>query len=119
MGFTAEQAEKFRQSILEEQREARKETVASIVARSLSIDEVYARFLDVIRRYPDEQYIGVYVLDTITNDWNDPNRKKVLADVKAQLTKKYDEAFPDADLEEGHSGSGNQGMAFRLTMKLG
>ena len=118
MGLTAQEAEEYRQSILQRQKDARKERVEWILSRALPIEEVEKRFKMYIERRPEDTFISVYVLDIVTNDWDDPNRKKVLADVKEELIKKYEEEFPDADLEEAPSGSGNQGMAFKLTMRL-
>ena len=118
MGLTAHEAEEYRQSILQRQKDGRKERVEWVLSKASSIENVEKRFKLVIEKRPEDTYISIYVLDIVTNDWDEPDRKKVLADVKEELTKKYAEAFPDADLEEAPACSGNQGMAFKLTMRL-
>jgi hypothetical protein len=116
MGLTAQQAEEYRQSILQRQKDARKERVDEIVARSISIEDAEKRLRELITDNPEQSYFGIYVLDTVTNDWDDKNKKKIVAEVQEELAKKYDEAFPDAEVVE--TNAGNQRVAFRLTMRL-
>lgn len=116
MGLTAQQAEEFRISVLREQKKARKQRVDEIVARSISVEEAELGLRELIMSNPEQSYFGIYVLDTVTNDWDDPNKKKIVAEVYEELVKKYDEAFPDAEVVEANMG--NQRLAFRLTMRL-
>lgn len=118
MGLTATEAEEFRQSILQKQKELRNPRVEWVVSKASSIEDVQRRFKLQIEKYPENTYVGIYVLDIITNDWDEPDRKKINADVKEILTKKYENEFPDADLEEAPASAGNQGIAFKLTMRL-
>lgn len=116
MGLTAQEAEELRQRVLLSQKEARKQRVDEIVARSISIEEAETRLRQMIMENPEQFYFGIYVLDTVTNDWDDPNRNKIIAEVQEELVKKYGEAFPDAEVVE--TNVGNQRMVFRLTMRL-
>ncbi len=116
MGLTLEQAEEFRQSILRAQKADRKSRVNEIVARSISVEDAETRLRELILDNPEQSYFGIYVLDTVTNDWDDPRRKKILDEVHEELVKKYQEAFPDAEVVE--SSLGNNRMSFRLTMRL-
>lgn len=118
MGLTSQQAESFRQYILQKQKDSRRERVDWVVSKASSIEDVERRFKLQIEKYPENTYVGIYVLDIITNDWDEPDRKKINADVKEILTKKYENEFPDADLEEAPASAGNQGIAFKLTMRL-
>ena len=116
MGLTAQQAEEFRQTVLQQQKAARKQRVDEIVARSISIEDAETRLRQLIMDNPEQSYFGIYVLDTVTNDWDDKNRRKIVEEVQEELAKKYDEAFPDAEVVE--TNAGNQRIAFRLTMRL-
>ena len=116
MGLTSQEAEELRQRVLISQKEARKKRVDEIVARSISIEDAETRLRQLIMDNPEQSYFGIYVLDTVTNDWDDPQRKKIIAEVQEELAKKYDEAFPDAEVVE--TNAGNQRVAFRLTMRL-
>ena len=116
MGLTSQEAEELRQRVLISQKEARKKRVDEIVARSISIEDAETRLRQLIIDNPEQSYFGIYVLDTVTNDWDDPQRKKIIAEVQEELAKKYDEAFPDAEVVE--TNAGNQRVAFRLTMRL-
>lgn len=116
MGLTAQEAEELRQRVLLSQKEARKKRVDEIVARSISIEEAETSLRQLIMENPEQSYFGIYVLDTVTNDWDDKNKKKIVAEVQEELARKYDEAFPDAEVVE--TNAGNQRVAFRLTMRL-
>jgi len=116
MGLTSQEAEQLRRSVLQQQKEARKQRVDEIVARSISLEEAETRLRQLITDNPEQSYFGIYVLDTVTNDWDDKNKKKIVAEVQEELARKYDEAFPDAEVVE--TNVGNQRVAFRLTMRL-
>lgn len=116
MGLTAQEAEELRQSVLHQQKASRKQRVDEIVARSISVEDAETRLRQLIMENPEQSYFAIYVLDTVTNDWDDKNKKKIVAEVQEELAKKYDEAFPDAEVVE--TNAGNQRVAFRLTMRL-
>ena len=116
MGLTAQEAEELRRSVLQQQKALRKQRVDEIVARSISVEQAETRLRLLIMENPEQSYFGIYVLDTVTNDWDDKNKKKIVAEVQEELARKYDEAFPDAEVVE--TSAGNQRVAFRLTMRL-
>lgn len=116
MGLTLEQARELRDTMLAKKKAERKDRVNDIVARSISVKDAESRMRELITINPEQTYFGIYVLDVVTNDWDDPNRNKTLEEVQEELVKKYQIALPDAEIVEANLG--NQRMSFRLTMRL-
>lgn len=116
MVFTLEHARELRDNILAEKKAERKARVDEIVARSISVNDAETRMREVIMSNPEQTYFGIYVLDTVTNDWNDPHRDKILEEVQEELVKKYKCALPDVEVVE--MDCGNNRMSFRITMTL-
>lgn len=116
MGLTLEQARELREQTLAKKKAERKVRVDEIVARSISPETAESRMRDLIMINPEQLCFGIYVLDTVTNDWDDPNRDKILEEVQDELTKKYRVVLPDAEIVDAMVG--NQRMTFRLMMRL-
>lgn len=116
MGLTVEQARELREQALREKKKQRKVRVDELVAKSVPLAEVEAVLREKIMKHPEQKVFGLTVLDVVTNDWNDPDRNNIRAEVWEELVKKYGEAFYGCEISE--VGIGNNGLLFHLTMSL-
>lgn len=116
MSFTIEQARELRDSVLREKKKQRKIRVDQIVARSLPLEKIEEALRELIVNNPEQNVIGLTLLNTVTNDWNDPDRDKIRDEVYEELKKKYEDAFFGCEISELNVG--NNSIAFHLTMKL-
>lgn len=116
MGLTVEQARELREQALQEKKKQRKVRVDELVSKSVSLAEVEAVLREKIMKHPEQKVFGLTVLDVVTNDWNDPERNNIRAEVWEALVKKYGQPFYGCEISE--IDVGNNGMLFHLTMSL-
>lgn len=116
MSFTLEQARELRKQALEEKKKQRKVRVDQLVEKSMFLSEVEESLRKEITMYPERQTFYVIVLDVVTNDWDDPNRKIIREEVIIELLKKYEKAFYGCKILE--IPRGNNSLVIKLSMCL-
>ena len=116
MSLTLEQARELCEQALQEKKRQRKVRVDELVSNSISPEYVEAYLRNIIMAHPEEHAYGLSILDVVTNDWNDPDRDIIRAEVQEALMKKYGQLFEGCEISE--LPRGNNAMAFHLTMRM-
>ena len=116
MGLTVEQARELREQVLQEKKKQRKVRVDELMDHSDTFAKVEATLRTLITTHPEQTVFGLTILDVVTNDWNDPDRDNIRAEVQEALMKKYGEPFFGCEISELPRGT--NAMAFHLTMRM-
>lgn len=116
MSFPLEEAILFRNKVLLEEKENRKPRVNSILAQSLTLEQVEKKLRYSIQTRPTEDHHYVLVLNVVTNDWGTKDYALLREEVYEALEKKYGEAFFGAKF--CRENVGNQSIGFAIHMNL-